>query len=269
MNEYKPKLTLEILEKIYERYTIKELVGTDPVMFLHEYSDKKDLEIVGLVAAALAYGRVAQIQRDVALVLNKMDGSPRKFVEAAKEEKLRKEFKGFKHRFTTGDEIAALIFAMRRAIEEFGGLEETLAAGMRDEDGDLLNGLIFFANKLRSYAKTTPSSLISDASKGSACKRLNLYLRWMVRDADVDFGCFKTIDKSKLIIPLDTHVYRFSHTYSLTARKAADLKCALEITNELRKFSPTDPVKYDFAITRLCMFDDEHKAERTKARISK
>ncbi len=262
MKEQKNKLTLEFLEKIYERYTVKELVGTDPIMFLHQYSDKRDLEIVGLIAAALAYGRVAQIQRDVAVVLNKMNGKPRAYVEAANKKELRKTFKGFKHRFTSGEEIAALIFAMKRAIEEFGGLEETIAQGIMPDDDNLMNGLVFFTNKLRGYSKTTPSSLISDASKGSACKRLNLYLRWMVRDADIDFGCFKTIDKSKLIIPLDTHVYRFSHMYGLTGRKAADLKCAVEITNELKKFCPSDPVKYDFAITRLCMFDDEHKARR-------
>lgn len=243
------------LNSLYSELNRREYVSPDPLQFLYDYRDPADREIVGLIASSLAYGRVSQIISSVSNVLDRMT-KPRKFIERAGRKKLENTFLGFKHRFTTGKEMAAMLHGAKGVIEKHGSLGACFANGMDDNDETIIPALEKFITELNEGANGEASSLLPDPSRGSACKRLNMYLRWMVRSDDVDPGGWKGICPSKLIVPLDTHMYNICRRMGLTERKAANLKTALEITEAFREISPEDPVRYDFAITRLGIRDD-------------
>jgi uncharacterized protein (TIGR02757 family) len=237
------------LEKIYSKYNRREFVHPDPLEFLYQYNGKRDREIVALIASSLAYGRVQQILRSVTKVLTAM-GPPAEFVGTVSEPETSRLFRRFKHRFTTGAEIAALLSGIGRILDRYGSLNECFVFLSNAEDETVLPALTSFAQALQGACDSKCETLIPNPQKGSACKRLNLFLRWMVRKDDVDPGGWNRISTQKLIVPLDTHMHRIALKYGLTERKAADLRAALEVTRAFARFSPEDPVRYDFALTR-------------------
>ncbi len=240
----------EVFERLYRRFNRREFVRADPLRFLYDYEDPGDREIVGLVASVLAYGRVDQICRSVMSVLARIP-SPARFVAGESERALRGLFKGFRHRFTTGDEMGSLLVAVRRARRDFGSLQACFAAGLREEHDTVLPALATFSACLRRSSPGLSGFLVPSPDDGSACKRLNLFLRWMVRRDDVDPGGWDAIPASKLIVPVDTHMHRICAAIGLTRRRQANLRAALEITAAFRAVVPDDPVRYDFAMTRL------------------
>ncbi len=209
----------------------------------------RDREIVALVASALAYGRVEQILRSVARVLDRMD-SPSRFVMEEPEGSLRHAFDDFKHRFTTGAELASMLLGVRRALERRGSLEACLAHSIAPNPDTVLPALEGFVDEL-TVGWSGRNSLLPSPRAGSACKRLNLFLRWMVRKDRVDPGGWDSVPRSSLIIPLDTHMHRIGRALRFTARKQADMRTALEVTAAFRRMVPDDPVRYDFSLTRL------------------
>lgn len=231
-----------LLESLYVRLNRREFVNPDPLIFLYDYDDVKDREIVGLVASSLAYGRVAQILISVRKILGPMEGKPYDFVMSHKEKDLSKIYAGFKHRFTDTDDIVKLLSGVKRTIEHYGNLEDLYLQGV-EKFADFING----SNK---------SYLVPSPSDGSACKRLNLYFRWMVRTDNVDPGGWSKAKAEHLVIPLDTHMFKAAKILGFTKRKSADYRTALEITSNFAKISPKDPVKYDFALTRLGIRDE-------------
>lgn len=236
------KYTKEYFELIYKKYNRREFVHPDPLEFLYDYTNANDREIVGLVASSLAYGRVAQILKSVSHVLAKIDSPKGHLLK-------------FKHRFTTGDEICALISGINGVIKSHGSLQNLFKEGYC-KNNSLNHGLIHFVHELKKAGGHELSTLLPDPLKKSPCKRLNLYLRWMVRSDDVDPGGWKDIPKSKLIVPLDTHMYNISKMLGITKRKSPDMQTAREITDWFAKISPSDPVKYDFALTRFGIRND-------------
>lgn len=240
------------LDKLYRKYNRRKYVHPDPLEFLYGYPDIRDREIVGLIAASLAYGRVAQILKSVKKVLDKMRSSPREFLNAASERSLAQNFAGFKHRFTTDVELVSLLTGMQRAISTHGSLNECFLAGMGRQDATVSDALAIFAQELACCS----SFLAPSPRNGSACKRLNLYLRWMVRKDAVDPGGWHGVSRSKLIVPLDTHMARIGRALGLTGRKSPNWGMTLEITAAFRALAPDDPVKYDFALTRFGIRDD-------------
>lgn len=156
-------------------------------------------------------------------------------------------FSRFKHRITTGRDMAELLVGIRAAVLRFGSLNECFLAGFNPRDRTVHSALTSFANAL--VCKNP--HLIPDPEKGSACKRLNLYLRWMVRKDAVDPGGWHGIPRSRLIVPMDTHMTRIARELEFTRRKTADMKASLEVTGAFSKLAPRDPVKYDFALTRF------------------
>jgi uncharacterized protein (TIGR02757 family) len=227
---------------------------------VYGYSAPEDQEIAGLLSACLAYGRVAQILVSVGRVLDLMGdggsgtrGSPHAFLGRATDHEVRDLFRSFKHRFTKGSEIAALLIGVKRTIAEFGSLEELFATGLKTRDETVLPALALFVERLRISAggPSACPTLLSSPVDGSACKRLNLYLRWMVRSDKVDPGPWGKVPRSKLIVPLDTHMFRIARALGLTHRRQANLKTAVEITQAFARHSPRDPVRYDFCLTRL------------------
>jgi uncharacterized protein (TIGR02757 family) len=241
------KLTRQHLETLYRKYNARRYVHPDPLEFLYSHNTVADREVVGLVASSLAYGRVGQILRSVGRVLEGM-AAPSAFVREASRKDLSRHLRGFRHRFTSETEIAALLFGAGRIIEAFGSLGAFFRQGLGTEDDTVRPALGPFAEGFRAYGSC--ATLIPKPDRGSACKRLNLYLRWMVRRDAVDPGGWRGISPEKLIIPLDTHMLRVARAYGLTSRNSADMRGALEITRAFGRYAPSDPTKYDFALTR-------------------
>ena len=249
----------EGLEELYRRYNRRCHVGSDPVGFLYRYPDPRDREIIGLIASSLAYGRVAQIHRSITRALGELP-SPAAFLSEAGRRLLLETFGDFRHRFTTGDEFASLLFGIGRVVERYGSLEECFARGL--SGGTVVAALGEFVRELREAAGGGIGFLLPEPERGSACKRLNLYLRWMVRCDEVDPGGWEAVSPGNLLVPLDTHMFRICSRLGLTRRKRADMKAAVEITRAFAEIAPDDPVKYDFALTRLGINGGRGEEER-------
>ena len=238
------------LDELYEQYNRVEYIHPDPLEFLLAYPNIKDREIVGLVASSLAYGHVSQILRSVAKIIHAMGTSPYTFTINSTRSSLKKTFKDFVHRFATGDHISNLLLGVKMVIQQYGSLNQCFSMAFSDKDTNILTAMDFFVEEILSW-ENDPGHLVARPEKGSACKRMNLFLRWMVRQDRVDPGGWTDIPPSKLIIPLDTHMHRISQKLCLTEKKQANLNTALEITEQFKKICPEDPVKYDFTLTRF------------------
>ena len=245
MNNENLKSFLEGLYYVYQR---KELINPDPLYFLYSYKDVRDLEIIGLIAASLAYGRVSQIMKSVEKVLSCLTDSPHEFLIANENFNIVPET--FKHRFTTGEDINNLLANISKIIKEFGTLEKFFENCISDSE-NIFAALDKFSDALSKNKKPGAFSLVTAPKDGSACKRLFLYLKWLVRHDDVDPGGWKIIRPSDLIVPTDTHMHNIAQRLGFTNRKNADLKTAIEITEGFKKICPEDPAKYDFVLTRF------------------
>jgi len=248
----------DILETLYQRYNRPELIRPDPLQFVYRYTDPADMEIVAFLAADLAYGRVQQIEKSLTALFAVMGSSPSAFVRDFNDAR-RKSLRAFKHRFTTGDDIADLLTLLRRILHQFGSIQEFFLKGCGPADKNIIPALSkFCASLCQMYAdehngRVTAGLqyLLASPEKGSPCKRLNLFLRWMVRKDQVDPGLWKSIDKGKLIVPLDVHMARLCRILGLYHQKTPSLAAALKITESLLEIHPADPVKYDFALSRI------------------
>jgi len=239
------------LEELYRRYNHREFVHPDPLEFLYDYPEVADREIVGLIASSLAYGRVAQLLKSVATVLEVVGPGPAEFLASETGGTLEEAFAGFKHRFTTGSQIAGLLLGARRAIEKHGSLNACFLSGYDASEETVVAAMHRFATEVTGLAGCPCDFLLPSTAGGSACKRLNLYLRWMVRSDEVDPGGWTGVSPASLIVPLDTHMFKTGRALGFTARKSADIKAALEVTAGFRGIVPADPVRYDFSLTRL------------------
>jgi uncharacterized protein (TIGR02757 family) len=247
-----------MLEQIYDRYHRRCFVHPDPLEFLYLYEDLGEREIVALIASSLAYGNVKQILRSVSLVLGKMGPCPSAFLLTSPFNRIAELFSDFKHRFTTGEDLARLLWGVRLVIEKHGSLQKCFLSRLRREDQTVTPALSAFVEGL---LPDGCDFLIPNPGRGSACKRLNLFLRWMVRHDEVDPGGWDEVPSSKLLVPLDTHMHRIAIKLGLTKRKQADLRTAIEITEAFRKISPGDPVRYDFVLTRFGIRKDLDQTE--------
>ena len=241
----------EPLEAVYELFNNPEYIHPDPLEFVYLYPENRDREVVGLIAACLAYGRVQTILKSVSEILTPMGPSPHAFIISHTLEDFKEIYTGFTHRFTKGEEIAGFLEAIRQILMDYGSLKACFFTHDKPEASNLKVALAGFVSSLRCAAGISPCSLLPDPEKGSAMKRLNLFLRWMVRRDRVDPGIWGDISPERLIYPLDTHIHAFGLRYCLTGRRSADQKTAMEITDAFRTISPGDPVKYDFALSRL------------------
>ena len=239
------------LENIYEKYNTKDHLYSDPIELLYAYDQIKDREIVALLCACLAYGRVAQIKKSVSGVLGKMGPSPYAFLNGSSRSDLNKTFSGFVHRFARTEHLVGLLWGIRQAIIKYGSLQACMMAGYTPACDTIHAALNRFVQTLLKLAPYDPGHLVPLPERGSAGKRLHLFLRWMVRKDAVDPGGWDHICPSKLIVPVDVHMHRICMQLKFTQKKQANLKTAIEITRCFRQIVPEDPVKYDFALTRL------------------
>jgi uncharacterized protein (TIGR02757 family) len=250
------------LEDLYRKFNRRELADHDPIVFLYDYGDPDDREVVAVVASSLAYGRVAQILRSVRTVLDRMGPSPARFLRDRSDSRLLATLRHFKHRFTTGEDLCALLAAVRDTRRRCGSLRECFLAGRsasptRPAGGEsFLPALTHLAETLRSANRGLGKFLLPSPLGGSACKRLNLMLRWLIRHDEVDPGGWENIEPWGLLVPLDTHMHRMCRAMGATRRQAADLTTSLEVTAAFRGVCPQDPVRFDFAMTRPGILGD-------------
>jgi uncharacterized protein (TIGR02757 family) len=239
------------LEELYCHYNFFEYIHPDPLEFVHRYTGRLDRELSAFIAAALAYGRVQQILKSVSTVLDAMGPNPSVFLLESRPARIRKIFESFKHRFTTGEVLSALLVGLSKLVRKYGSLESCFLDGLGERDRNVLPALSSLVDKLERAGGGTMPMFLPSPDNGSACKRLNLFLRWMVRKDNVDPGIWQDVPASLLIVPLDTHMYRIAAALGMTTRKQADIRCATEITEAFGAICPDDPVRYDFALTRL------------------
>ena len=248
----------QVLERLYRKYNHRDLIKPDPLQFVYRYSVPSDMEIVALLAASLAYGRVQQIQKSLTDLFERMGESPYAFVQGFDKAK-RERLNGFEHRFTTGEDISDLLALLKKVLKRYGNIQSFFVEGYSPNDKNIIPALTRFCDSLYAIYSKQHSGKVSRGLKfllagpagGSACKRLNLFLRWMVRKDDVDLGLWKSVDKAKLIVPVDVHIGRLSRILGLYSRKTVSLSAAVEITESFAEIEPADPVKYDFALSRI------------------
>lgn len=255
------------LDKLYKTFDL-EYLSSDPLEFVHKFKERRDQEIVGLISSSLAYGRVAGIKRSIEKIMAIVGPHPCRFVMNLDPKKDLSAFDGFVHRFNDGKDVCCLLYFAKLMMDECGSIGGFFLKGYSPEHRNIKEALAAFSQSVLSL-DATPVYGKKELPKGagvrfffptpvdgSPCKRLNLYLRWMVRRGDsLDFGLWKKVDPAKLIIPLDTHIARISKNIGLTRRASPDWKMAEEITEALKEFDPRDPVKYDFALCRLGILD--------------
>jgi uncharacterized protein (TIGR02757 family) len=239
------------------QYNRPEFIENDPVTIPHMFNQKQDIEIMGFWAATLAWGQRVTIIKKCKELIALMDGAPYDFIINHEEPDLKKLL-SFKHRTFNDVDTLYFITFFRQHYERFESLED---AFMPMAPGPLKGEQTaeFALNHFRSYFFSLPDfphrtkKHVSSPSQKSTCKRLNMFLRWMVRkdDNSVDFGIWNHIKSADLICPLDLHVDRVSRKLNLITRKQTDWQTALELTDRLREFDPNDPVKYDFALFGL------------------
>jgi uncharacterized protein (TIGR02757 family) len=265
---YMPSLKFH-LDRFLAEFPKEKHLTNDPVQFVHRYDDPRDREIVGLIASAFAYGNVKIVLRTVETALKYLGPSPSRTIAAFDPHKDARRLRGFYHRFNTSRDLAVLFWIMRRTIEQYGSLESAFAAGLSPQDFDISGALEKFSALLLGFGHESlyPRGELKRRigvrfffprpSEGSACKRMNLYLRWMVRPQDgIDCGVWNSVATRQLIIPLDTHIARISSYVGLTAMRSPGWSMALDVTRSLRRLDDLDPLRYDFALCHLGIAGD-------------
>ena len=251
----RPQLLKRRLDELVSTFDIST-IEPDPLQLVLRFDDPLDQEVAGLVAAAFAYGRADIIVANIGPVLARMKPSPYRYLAAFDPAEARTRFAGFAHRFHKTPDLVAFLGGIARVIREHGSLGALFRASYDASDSDIGPTLARFVRELRGTSPSTGVQyLLTSPEDGSACKRMNLYLRWMVRTTAPDLGRWTFVDPAKLLVPLDTHVHRIATFLGLNERRSADWKTARLLTDELARFDASDPVRYDFALCRLGILD--------------
>jgi len=244
----------EFLDFKYKQYNNPRFIENDPICIPHAFSKSQDIEISGFWAAVLAWGQRKTIINKCRELLELMDNSPHDFILNHKDSDL-KRLENFKHRTFNSTDTLYFIEFFKWFYSLYNSLEEAFIMSLKRTDSTIENGLIGFHNlffSLEDYPHRTRKHIATPV-RNSACKRINMFLRWMVRDdiQGVDFGIWKNIRTDQLICPCDLHVDRVARKLGLIKRKPTDWQTALELTKNLKDFDSDDPVKYDFALFGL------------------
>lgn len=257
------------LDALYREYDDR-FVDPDPLQFVRAEKDAPAQEVMGLIASALAYGAVGQIKRSIARVREILGPEPVATIRRLEPRETAARLAAFKHRFNDGRDVACLLYYVRQMLDG-GGIEAFFTAGDPGNTPDIGPALASFSARalaldhggLYGRRGLPPSAgvrfFFPSPKDGSPCKRLNLYLRWMVRREGVDLGVWRSVDPARLVVPLDAHVLNIARAVRLTRYRAPGWRMAVDITARLRRLDPADPVKYDFALHRMGLFgrDDQ------------
>ena len=253
------------LQSLYDAYN-REDSAADPVQIVRRYAKPEDQEIVGFCAAALAFGRVASVLNTVETLTRVLGSSPGAYVRRFDPKAPHPELRAMVHRWIRGVDIVALLWVLRQMLDRSGSIEAFFLEGLESEAVDLGDALDSFSRRALAldltsvYGRRKPPRMgvcyfFPRPSAGSGCKRLNLFLRWMVRRDAVDLGAWRSVPRSKLIVPLDTHVIRLGKCLGLTRYTSPGWRMAAQITASLRAIDPDDPVRFDFSICHVGMMN--------------
>lgn len=246
----------DFLEEKYLKYNTEEFIGTDPIQIPKQFSDKENIEISGFMAATIAWGQRKTIINNSNKLIKLMDGNPLDFLLNANEKDFRL-FNDFKHRTFNGEDCIFFLRSLQNIYKNHDGLEKVVTESYK-KHRNIKDTLIDLRKVFFSIEHPVRSNRhFSNVEKKSAAKRLNMFFRWMVRNDNrgVDFGLWQDINPSDLYIPLDVHSGNVSRKLGLLKRKQNDWKAVEELTQKLREFDITDPVKYDFALFGLGAFE--------------
>ncbi len=251
--------SLDVLYRSYDR----EDSASDPVHRVRQFHDRADREVAGFCAAALAFGRVASVLNSIDTLFRVMGPSPAAFVRSFDPAVPHPELTAMVHRWIRGQDVAALLWILRQMLEQSGTIEHFFSEGLEPGAEDVGQALDSFSRRAmaldvrRAYGRLPErpgvAYFFSRPSAGGACKRLNLYLRWMVRRDAVDFGVWTAVSPAQLIVPLDTHVIRLGRCLRLTRYTSPGWRMAADITRALRQLDPDDPVRFDFSLCHVGM----------------
>jgi len=241
----------DFLDRKLKEYNTRDFIKDDPVLIPHMFSKKQDQEIAAFFAAIFAWGNRTTIINKSNELMQMMDKHPHDFCLHASELELN-SLKDFKHRTFNADDLYFFIHFFRQHYRTNTSLETAFTKGMNKDDENIEKGLLYFRKYffMDEHLRRTEKHIASPA-QNSACKRINMFLRWMVRKDTVDLGIWKMIKPSQLVCPLDLHVTRVAKRFGFISRPAANWATAIELTKNLRKLDPDDPVKYDFALFAL------------------
>ena len=264
------------LDRLYAGFNYPDS-ATDPIQIVRRFDRADDREVVGFCAAALAFGRVASVLQSIERLLVVMGNRPTAYVRGFDPRRERPRFAHLVHRWTRGDDLVALLWIIRQMLDQSGSIEAFFLEGLDPEAPDVTEALDSFSTRALALditaaygpAKAGPHVrskagprvrpqvhyFFPRPSAGSACKRLNLFLRWMVRKDALDLGVWSNVPAGKLIVPLDTHVIRVGRCLRLTRYASPGWPMARDITATLRRLDPEDPVKYDFSLCHLGMMN--------------
>ena len=237
------------LDKYIKEYETEDFIKNDPIQFPYRFENKNDVEIAGFFASMLSFGRRDVFIKKLDELFERMGNEPFEFIKNY--DFKDKALDGFLYRFAKDSDIKEfcrilnILYSEGKTLEELFSFSYSVSGSVKG----MLQGVCdYFYSRANLPMSQGFCYLLPNPNKNSACKRLNMLLRWFVRDGAVDLGIWKFIDKSELLIPLDTHVARLSREFGLLKRKNNDFQSVIEITEGLKKFDPTDPVKYDFAL---------------------
>jgi uncharacterized protein (TIGR02757 family) len=250
------------LDRLYDAFNAPDS-ALDPIQIVRRYPDAADREVVAFVASALAFGRVASVMASVEAICRVLGPAPATFVRAFDPARDGRALESLVHRWTRGRDFIALLWVLRRLIDTHGSLEDAFLPA-DPAAADLGAAIERFSGAARAidlrpaYGRVVPATpgvyyFFSRPSTGGACKRINLFLRWMVRHDRVDPGGWTRVPSRQLVVPLDTHTIRIGKCLRLTRRASPGWKMAAEITAALRTLDPIDPVRYDFSLCHLSM----------------
>jgi uncharacterized protein (TIGR02757 family) len=252
------------LERLYHDYNRQDSAA-DPVQLVRPFTRPEDREIAGFCAAALAFGRVASVLASISTLFRIIGDRPAEFVRQFEPSAPHPELRAMVHRWTRGVDLAALLWILRQMLERSGSVEAFFAEGLDESDVDVSAALDSFSRRalaidVRQVYGRMPKRagvcyFFPRPSAGSACKRLNLFLRWMVRSDEVDLGVWRAVRPGQLIVPLDTHVIRLAQCLRLTRYVSPGWKMAADITARLRTLDADDPVRFDFSICHVGMMN--------------
>jgi uncharacterized protein (TIGR02757 family) len=250
------------LDDLYEAYNLADAVR-DPVNLLRRFTSPADIEVAAFCASSLAFGRVGSVMQSIEGLFALMGPAPASYVRTFDPGVRRHAFEGLVHRWTRGVDLMALIWILRHMLERAGSIEAFFLEGDNPGSPDIAPGLESFSRRAVSvdvagvYGRVPKRPgvcyFFPRPSAGSACKRLNLFLRWMVRADDVDLGIWTRLSRARLIVPLDTHVIRVGQCLGLTRYRSPGWRMAAEITESLRQIDPDDPVRFDFSLCHVGM----------------